>query len=122
MGDKFESIMDEYFESFKEIMKNIFRIPKQLVEEYEEDIFFLVDYEKVCIQVVRPRVAWVNPLGYEVNIDDTRDIIEALINELVDPKEQYFGTYVEAKERITIEIKIHQILKRGRKTLDKFEK
>ena len=45
------------------------------------------------IQAVRPRVAWVKPLGYEVNIDDTRDIIEALVNEPMDPKAPYFCTY-----------------------------
>ena len=114
--------MDAYFESFKEKMQNRFRIPQQLVDEYEEEICFLVDCNKVYIQVVRPRIAWVKPLAYEVNIDETRDIIEALINEPINPKAPYFGTYVEAKERITTEIKIAQILKRGRMTVEKFEK
>ena len=81
-------------------MKNRFKIHKQLVEEYEEDICFLVNYDKVYIQVVIPRVAWVKPLGYEVNIVDARDITEALINEPMDPKAQYFGTYSKEKERI----------------------
>ena len=49
MGDNFKSIMDTYFEAFKERMKFRFRIPKQLVEEYEEDIYFLVDCDKVYI-------------------------------------------------------------------------
>ena len=46
------------------------------------------------------------PLGYEVNIDETKDIIEALINELVDPKASYFGIYGEAKTRIEMDIKL----------------
>ena len=46
----------------------------------------MVDCDKVYIQAVRPRVAWVKPLPYEVNIDETKDIIEALVNEPVDPK------------------------------------
>ena len=74
------------------------------------------------IQEVRPRVAWVKPLGYEVNIDDTRDIIEALVNEPVDPKAPYFGTYEEAKARISLEIKLPQALKRGRKQVEKILK
>ena len=49
------------------------------------------------IQIVKPRLVWVKPLSYEVNIDDTKDIIEALLNELVDPKAIYFGTFDEAK-------------------------
>ena len=50
---------------------------------------FLV-YNKTHIQTVRHRIAWVKPLAYEVNIDDTRDTIEALINELIDLKATYF--------------------------------
>ena len=59
----------------------------------------MVDSDKVYIQAIRPRIAWVKPLGYEVNIDETKDIIEALVNELVDPKAAYFGTYDETKPR-----------------------
>ena len=60
----------------------------------------MVDCDKVYIHVVKPRVAWVKPLDYEVNIDDTKDIIEALLNEPMDPKATYFGTYEEAKAKI----------------------
>ena len=70
-----------------------------------------MDYEKLYIQAVMPRVAWVKPLEYEVNIDDTKDIIEALLNEPMDPKDTYFGTYDEAKEIIELEIKLHQAVK-----------
>lgn len=60
----------------------------------------------------------VKPLPYEVNIDETRDIIIALLNELLDTKDGHFGTYDEAKERIEVKIKIPQILKRGRKKVE----
>ena len=46
----------------------------------------MVDSDKVYIQAVRQRRVWVKPLGYEVNIDETKDIIEAFINETIDPK------------------------------------
>ena len=62
----------------------------------------MVDSDKVYIQVARPKIACIKPLGYEVNIDETKDIIEALVNELVDPKAAYFGTYDEAKARIEL--------------------
>jgi regulator of RNase E activity RraB len=61
-------------------------------------------------------------LGYEVNIDDTRDIIEALLNEPIDPKAAYFGTYDEAKTRISLEIEIPQVLKRGKKRMEIIKK
>ena len=49
---------------------------------------------------------WVKPLGYEVNIDETKDIIEALMNEPIDPKAPYFGTYDKAKAKIELELKL----------------
>ncbi|GLJ41042.1 hypothetical protein SUGI_0849690 [Cryptomeria japonica] len=53
-----------------------------------------------------PRVAWVKPLPYEINIDEARDIIEALINEPAIPNTPAFGTYDEAKARIELEKKL----------------
>ena len=66
MGNNFESIMDAYFETFNERMQSRFIIPKQLVDDYEQDICFLLDCDKVHIQGVRLGVAWVKPLRYEV--------------------------------------------------------
>ncbi|GLJ34110.1 hypothetical protein SUGI_0685660 [Cryptomeria japonica] len=66
----------------------------------------MVDCDKVYIQAAIPRVAWVKPLPYEINIDEARDIIEALINEPAIPNTPAFGTYDEAKARIELEIKL----------------
>ena len=69
------------------------------MEDYKDDICFMVDCDRVYIQVVIPRVAWVKPLPYEINIDEARDIILALVNELAIPNILAFGTYDEAKKR-----------------------
>ena len=106
MGENYVSIMDSYFDSLKENMNNRFIIPKKLVEDYKGDVCFMVDYDKVYIQAVKPRVVWVNTLGYGVNIDDTMEKIEALLSEPMDPKATYFGTYDEAKDKIKLEIKL----------------
>ncbi|GLJ28980.1 hypothetical protein SUGI_0571960 [Cryptomeria japonica] len=53
-----------------------------------------------------PRVAWVKPLPYEINIDEARDIIEALINEPAIPNTPAFATYDEAKAKIELENKL----------------
>lgn len=55
---------------------------------------------------MKPIIVCVKPLPYEVDIDEAKDIIEALINEPVDLKASYFGTYDEAKARIELEIKL----------------
>ena len=39
MGENYSSIVDNYFDAFKSKMKNRFRIPKKLVEDYKDDIF-----------------------------------------------------------------------------------
>lgn len=49
MGEIFESIMDNYFEFFKEKMKNIFWIPPKLIEDDKDDVCFMVDSDKVYI-------------------------------------------------------------------------
>ena len=98
--------MDSYFDTFKEKMNNRFKILEKLVSDYHDDVCFMVDCDNVYIQVFRSRILWVEPLGYEINIDETKDIIEALINDPENPKVAYFGTYEEAKARIELEIKL----------------
>ena len=80
MGDNYEKVMDNYFEEFKEKMNNRFHIPPKLVKNYKDEICFMVDCDKVYIQVVIPRMAWVKPLPYEINIDEAKDITEALLS------------------------------------------
>ena len=121
MGENFVSIMDNYFDVFKEKMNNRFRIPRKFVEDYKDEIFFMVDNDKVYIQAVIPRIIWVKPLPYEVNIDEEKDIIEAFINELVDPKAPHFGTYNEANARIDITIKLPQAVSKCKKRIEKIE-
>ena len=106
MGKFFDKVMDNYFEDFKERMNNRFRIPPKLVEDYKDDVCFMVDCDRVYIQEVIPRVAWVKPLPYELNIDEERDIIEALVNEPAIPNIPTFSTYDEEKEIMELEIKM----------------
>ena len=49
VGENFVRISDNYNEAFKEKINNRFRIPKKLVEEYKNDIFFMIDSDRVYI-------------------------------------------------------------------------
>ena len=49
MGENFVSIIDNYFEVFKENMNNRFSISNKLVEDYKDDVFFMVDSDRVYI-------------------------------------------------------------------------
>ena len=66
-------------------------------------------------------MAWVKPLPYEINIDEAKDIIEALVNEPAIPNIPSFGTYEEAKKRIELSIKIPQAVSRGKKRVAKLK-
>ena len=81
----------------------------------------MVECDRVDIQAVISRVAWVKPLPYEINIDDPRDIIEALVNEIANPNLPIFGTYEESKKRIELRIKIPQALNKGKKRVSKLK-
>ena len=61
------------------------------------------------------------PLPYEVNIDEARDIIEALVNEPVDPRQPVFETYDEAKAIIELQIKIPQAISKGKRRIEKLK-
>ena len=63
----------------------------------------------------------VKPLPYEINIDESRDIIEALVNEPADPKCPTFGKYEEEKKMIELSIKIPQVINRGKKRVAKLK-
>ena len=70
---------------------------------------------------MKPIIVWVKPLPYEVNIDETKDIIEALISEPIDPRAPHFGTYDEAKARIELKIKLPQAVNKGNRRIAKLK-
>ena len=41
-----------------------------LVEKYYGDVCFLVDVNYTFVQATTPRVRWLRPLGYEINMDE----------------------------------------------------
>ena len=51
-----------------------------LNEKHEKDIFFLVDIDFTYIQVVIPRVRWLRPLGYEIDVDEAFVVITTLLS------------------------------------------
>ena len=69
MGENFDAQMTSYFEDFKKSIKKRMRIPISLVEQHVNDICFLVDIDYTYIQVVIPRVIWLRPLVYELDVD-----------------------------------------------------
>ena len=90
MGDNFETIMTNYFEDFKKYMKQRMRIPVSLVDQYYNDIFFLFDIDYTYLQVVVPRVIWLRPLGYKINVDEASTAITTLLDKEVDKSTKFY--------------------------------
>ena len=84
MGDNFEAQMTSYFEDFKKSMKQRMRILVLVVEKHVNDIFFLVDIDYRYIQATVPRVRWLRPLGYELDVDQASAAITTLLAEEID--------------------------------------
>ena len=79
LKDNFESVMTSYFEDFNKSMKQRLLIPVSLVEKHYNDVFFLVDYTYVHATI--PRVRWLKPFPYEINVDEAFAAITALLAE-----------------------------------------
>lgn len=106
MGENFEAILDNYFNDFKYKMKNSMEIPKSVVDHYFDDRFFMVDTNYIYAQAVLPRVAWLRPMEYEVNVDKfTLAIIELLYKE-IDKNVEPFKNYESSKIEMLVQTKV----------------
>lgn len=117
MGDNFETIMTSYFEDFKKSMKQRMRRQILLVEQYYNDICFLVDIHYTYIQDITPRVRWLRPLGYEIIVDEALATIIALLVEEVDKNAKIFGNYDVMKSKVERDLKFTSTLKKKDKLM-----
>ena len=62
----------------------------------------MVDIDYTYIQVTIPRIRWLRPLGYEINIDETSGAIIALLVEEIDKSAKPFGTYDVVRSKVEI--------------------
>ena len=85
--------MTIYFENFKQSMKKRLRIPASLVEKHYDDVCFIVDVDYTYVQATTPRVRWLRPLGYEINVDEALAAIIALLAKEVDKTTKILGNY-----------------------------
>ena len=88
------------------------RIPVSLFEQHVHEIFFFVDIDYTYIQDVVPRVRWLRPLGYELDVDQALATIISLLAEEIDKAAKPFGTYDEVKSRVVTYLKIASAVKK----------
>lgn len=81
-------------------MKNRERIPKEIVDKYEQTIYFMVDKDQCLMEVIEPRIVWILSMGYEVDAVTLDVYAQHLLSQLVDGKEVRFGTFNEKDLRL----------------------
>ena len=68
---KMESVtdndIDKMMKSFQVEMKQRYRIPPILIEKYKDELCFMVETDFTCMEVVVPRVKFIEPMGYEMS-------------------------------------------------------
>ena len=73
------------------------------------------------VQVATPRVRWLRPLGYEINVDEASTTITTLLAEEVDKSAKIFGNYEVEKSKITMELKTTSVIKKKDKLVKKLK-
>lgn len=116
-----EYVMNASFDEFKKRMKKRIRILEDLVTKYYSDIHFLVDMDTNFVQEMKPRTACLQIFDYEIDSDVVSANIDALLKEEIDFEAKIFGKYDEAKEIITINIKIASKEKKRKKMIEYLE-
>ena len=69
-----------------------------LVEQHYNVICFLVDSNYTYVQESIPRVRWLKPLSYKINVDEAFVAITTLLAEDIDKSATSFGNYEEANQ------------------------
>ena len=105
--------MSSYFEDFKKTIS--------LVEKHVQDICFLVDIDYTYIQIVVPRIRWLRPLPYEIDVDEALAAITTLLVEDTNKEEKYFGTYDIVKSRVSTDLKIASSMRKKDKIIKKMK-
>ena len=92
------------------------------MEKHINDICFLVDIDYTYIQVVLPRVRWLRPLGYELDVYQASAAITKLLAEEMDKNAMAFGTYDVVGSKVGIDLKTATIVKKKDKMVKKIKK
>lgn len=113
--------MDKYFEEFKNKMRNQKRIHKSIVDKYFDDICFMVDTNFIYAQAILPRVVWLRPMLYEVNIDEVIVEMTTLLSQDINVNSEPFGTYDIIKHQMYIDTSEPKIDKNRKKIIKGLE-
>lgn len=81
-----------------------------------------MDIDYTYIQVVIPRVRWLRPLGYELDVDQASTTITTLLVEEIDKTTKHFGTHDVVRSRVVTYLKKTTVVKKKDKLVKKIKK
>ena len=64
--DKINDSANFIIKTFQNEMRERYRVPPPMVEKFKDDICFMIDIGFTYIEVVEPRMLYVEPLGYDI--------------------------------------------------------
>ena len=91
------------------------------MEKHYDDVCFLVDVDYTYVQEEMPRVRWLRPLGYEINVHEASITITTLFVEEIDQNSKTFDNYEMDESKITMELKTTSVIKKKEKLVNKLK-
>jgi hypothetical protein len=74
------------------------------LEKYKDTIYFMVEIDSTCFEVVEPKVKWCPPMGYNVSNELLVSYIEFILPVEKDPNEERWGTYEQKSHKVREEL------------------
>ena len=71
--------IDKMMKNFQSKMKLMYRIPPSMVEKFKDDLCFMVETDNTCMEVVIPRVKFIEPMGYEMSAERIEGYVQIII-------------------------------------------
>lgn len=95
LGNQFNEVMTDYFETFHLRMHARKSIPSTIVDLYKDEVCFLVSIDHCIIQAVELRTEYALELGYEISSKVAKSYADALQESDLDLSAYRSGIYEE---------------------------
>ena len=96
--------IDKMMKSFQTEMKQMYKIPPLMVQKYKDDLCFMVETDNTCMEVVEPRVKFIEPMGYEMSAKLIEGYAQIILQSERDTKYPRWGTYDEKVREVYFEL------------------
>ena len=96
-------------------MKKSYRIPPSLVEKYKDDICFMVETNFTYMEVVIPRMKFIEPMGYEMSAELIEGYAQIILQSKVDSSCPIWGIYANKIKEVQSKQAMHESQKKVRK-------